>query len=303
MQTTSHILMIRPVNFGYNAETAVNNAFQVNTAENDVQQKARSEFDGFVQILLANGIDITVVDDTPNPYTPDSIFPNNWISFHHDGTILYYPMYAENRRSERKSHVVDQIRQHFLIRNEIDLSSFEDTNQFLEGTGSMVLDRDNKIAYACLSPRTDEKVLKEFCKQMSYTPVVFNATDGNSQPIYHTNVMMCIADRFVVICLESITIPEQQQLVRDTINKSGKALIPISLKQMNHFAGNMLQVENNKGEKLLIMSSQAFESLNPEQIQALQPFNRIVHASLNTIETNGGGSARCMMAEIHLPPK
>lgn len=303
MQTTSHILMIRPVNFGYNAETAVNNAFQVNTAEADVQQKALAEFDGFVQILLANGIDVLVVNDTPEPHTPDSIFPNNWISFHHDGTILLYPMYAENRREERKPHVLENIRQHFLIQKEVDLSKYENEQLFLEGTGSMVLDRDKHIAYACISPRTNQTVLNDFCSRMNYKAIVFDATDGNGHPIYHTNVMMCVADQYIVICLESIANPDEQQLVIDTIKQSEKKLIPISLKQMNHFAGNMLQVENNKGEKLLVMSSQAYESLTQEQINSLESFNRIVHASLSTIETNGGGSARCMMAEVHLPVK
>lgn len=301
MQTTSHILMIRPVNFGFNTETAVNNAFQVASDTTDVQQKALAEFDGFVQILRDNGVNVTVVNDTVDPYTPDSIFPNNWVSFHNDGTVLLYPMYAVNRRMERKPHVLDQVRQQFNISRQIDLSKFEREQLFLEGTGSMVLDRDKLIAYACRSPRTDEKVLAEFCHAMNYTSVLFDATDGNKQPIYHTNVMMCVADRYVVICLESIANPAELETVVDTINRSGKKIISITLKQMNHFAGNMLQVQNTSGEALLVMSSQAFEALSNEQVAELESFNRIVHASLTTIETNGGGSARCMMAEIHLP--
>lgn len=303
MQTTSHILMIRPVSFVYNEETAVNNAFQSASEETtaNVQQKALQEFDDFVALLRSNGVDVTVVEDTPVPHTPDSIFPNNWVSFHSNGTVLLYPMFAVNRRAERKPHVLDKIKQQFAITEMIDLSGFESENIFLEGTGSMVLDRDNRIVYACLSPRTDEKVLNEFCRRMQYSAVLFEATDGNGQAIYHTNVMMCVADRYIVICLESIASPEEQQRVTDAIARTGKTIIPITLKQTNHFAGNMLQVENNKGEKLLVMSTQAVESLTEDQVNTLSSFNRILHSPLTTIESNGGGSARCMMAEVHLP--
>ena len=293
--------MIKPVSFGYNAETAVNNAFQVKIADENVQQKALMEFNDFVSVLQSNGVDVTVVEDTASPHTPDSIFPNNWVSFHHDGTLLLYPMYAVNRRAERKEHVLKRIMEKFSVSKQIDLSIYEDRNIFLEGTGSMVLDRDDRIAYACISPRTNEQLLAEFCRHMNYKPVVFNATDGNGQAIYHTNVLMCVADRYVVICLESITAPDQHQLVSETITNSNKKIIPITLHQMQHFAGNMLQVENDKGEKLLVMSSQAYEALTIEQVQELNKFNRIIHSSLTTIETNGGGSARCMMAEVHLP--
>ena len=301
MQTTSHLLMIRPVGFGFNAETAVTNAFQTKSAETDVQQKALREFNDFVTLLQNNGVDVTVVEDTALPHTPDSIFPNNWISFHHDGSLLLYPMYADNRRAERKDHVLEKINEKFEVTKKIDLSRYEAENIFLEGTGSMVLDRDNRIAYACLSPRTHEELLAEFCRQMNYKPVVFDAKDGDGRAIYHTNVLMCVSDRFVVICLESITTPYQQQLVSDTIINSNKKIIAISLHQMNHFAGNMLQVENDKGEKLLVMSSRAYKALTIEQAQELKRFNRIIHSPLTTIETNGGGSARCMMAEVHLP--
>ena len=293
--------MIQPVNFGYNAETAVNNAFQVQSSETNVQQKALKEFNDFVTLLQNNGVDVTVVRDTDLPHTPDSIFPNNWVSFHHDGTLLLYPMYAVNRRAERKEHVLEKIMEKFSVAKKIDLSSYEARNIFLEGTGSMVLDRDNRIAYACLSPRTDETVLADFCRQMNYKPVVFDATDGNGQAIYHTNVLMCVADKYVVICLECIADLEQRQFVSETIIKSGKKIIAITLHQMNHFAGNMLQVENDKAEKLLVMSTQAYDSLTTEQAEILKSYNSIIHSPLTTIETNGGGSARCMMAEVHLP--
>lgn len=284
-------------------QTAVNNAFQTNTNADDAQQRALDEFDQFVSLLRSNGVDVIVVDDSREPHTPDSIFPNNWVSFHHDGTLLLYPMYAENRRAERKPHVLEKISSQFRIEKKIDLSNYEKEGLFLEGTGSMVLDRDHHLAYACLSPRTNEKVLNDFCSQMNYTPVLFDAVDESGKPIYHTNVMMCVADQYVVICLDSIRNKEQRATTEKAILGSGKQLIPIGYSQMNHFAGNMLQVENKEGEKLLIMSTQAFESLTSNQLQILTEFNRIIHSGLTTIETNGGGSARCMMAEVHLPEK
>lgn len=301
MQTASHIMMIHPVNFSFNAETAVNNAFQVKDPEG-AQEKAEAEFNGFVTMLRDNGIDVLEIHDTPNPYTPDSIFPNNWISFHDDATICLYPMFAENRRKERKPEFVQAIENKFLVKREIDFTHFESRGRFLEGTGSMVLDRDYKIAYACLSPRTDKEVLEEFCAVMGYEAITFLSVDENAQPVYHTNVMMCVAYQYVVICMDSIPAAEHKR-VAEVIRRSNKQLIEITLNQMHHFAGNMLQVQNNKGEKLLVMSTQAYRSLTAEQVDRLAHFNRIVHAPLNTIETNGGGSARCMMAEIFLPRK
>ncbi|HMC87752.1 MAG TPA: arginine deiminase-related protein [Chitinophagaceae bacterium] len=303
MQTTSHILMIRPVNFGFNAETAINNAFQVVGNDARAQEKAKQEFDTFVQVLQQNGVDVTVIDDTPNPYTPDSIFPNNWISFHDDGSIILYPMFAVNRRLERKLSVIDTIAAKFSITKTIDLSHYESEHAFLEGTGSMVLDRQNKIAYACISPRTDYFILTDFCEKMGYAIGLFDAIDQKGEPIYHTNVMMCVADKYVVICMDSIPAQIEKEEVMETIKKSGKEIITISFDQMNHFAGNMLQVNNDKGELFLVMSSQAFNSLTNEQVQKLSAYNKIIHSPLTTIETNGGGSARCMMAEVYLPPK
>ena len=293
--------MIRPVDFGYNSETAVNNVFQVKGNDDNVQNKALKEFEDFVEILKQNAVDVIVVDDTAEPHTPDSIFPNNWISFHNDGSILLYPMFAENRRSERKQHVIDTIAEKFLIKRKIDLSNYEDQDIFLEGTGSMVLDRENKIAYACLSPRTNQKVLEDFGRQMDYTPVLFHAVDGNREAIYHTNVMMCVANKYIVICLDSIPDKKEKHEVAEIIKKTGKEIIDITLDQMNRFAGNMLQIENKQGEKLLVMSTRAYQSLTGGQKEKLSAFNRVIHSSLTTIEANGGGSARCMMAEVHLP--
>lgn len=300
-QNTSHILMIRPAHFTYNEQTAVNNAFQVAGQQEAAQEKAVQEFDNFVQLLRDNDVDVTVVNDTKEPHTPDSIFPNNWISFHESGKLFLYPMYAENRRKERKQHVLDELNKKFKFSKTIDLTHFEKDNKFLEGTGSMVLDREFKIAYACLSPRTDKKVVMQFAKESGYEPVLFHATDAKGQPIYHTNVMMCVADYYVVVCLESIKSVAEKSEVIATINGTEKEVVIITLDQTAHFAGNMLQVENTKGEKLLIMSTQAYNSLTTDQLDALENYNRIIHADLNTIETNGGGSARCMLAEIFAP--
>lgn len=295
--------MIKPVAFDFNAETSVNNAFQQQGSNEQAQEKAEAEFDGFVQKLTSAGIDVTVVQDTPIPHTPDSIFPNNWISFHHDGSIVLYPMFAVNRRAERKQNVFDTIQKKFAIKHTIDFTEREHQNRFLEGTGSMVLDRDNRIAYACISPRTEKTLFEEWCVQLGYKPCSFHSVDENGGEIYHTNVMMCVADQYVVICLDSIRNTAERNLVTYTIAKSNKMLIEISYSQMNHFAGNMLQVKNKKGEKIVVMSSQAYKALSTEQVKTIESFNRIIHSDLTTIETNGGGSARCMMAEIFLPAK
>lgn len=302
-QTTSHLLMIRPLRFEFNAQTAVNNAFQVPDQDKDIALLAQQEFDNFARLLQSNGIDVSIVNDSPEPHTPDSVFPNNWVSFHADGTVFLYPMFAENRRLERKPSVLEEIRKKFEIAELLDLSTYESQDQFLEGTGSMVLDRSRKIAYACLSPRTHLLVLEEFARITGYHIVAFDAVDGNGLPIYHTNVMMCVADRYVVICLDSIRKKEQREMVEKEIIQSGKEIIPISLDQMQHFAGNMLQVENSGGEKFLVMSSQAYASLEAGQVAKLEEFNPILHSPLDNIEKNGGGSARCMLAEVFLPAK
>jgi hypothetical protein len=300
MQTTPYLLMIRPINFSFNAETAVNNAFQVQGQSNNAQEKAQKEFDDFVAILRKNKVDVTVIQDTPEPYTPDSIFPNNWISFHQGNEICLYPMFAQNRRKERKPHVIEELKKKFIFGKTTDFSHYEDQNMFLEGTGSMVLDRENNIAYACISPRTTPEVFTDWCKTMSFKEIAFFALDNNNQEIYHANVMMCVADKYVIICLDSIKNPTEREFITKTIKNSGKEIINISIDQMNHFAGNMLQVSNLDGEKFLVMSSAAYHSLNPEQISAIETYNKIIHSPLDTIETNGGGSARCMMAEIFL---
>jgi hypothetical protein len=303
MQTTSNLLMIKPVRFDFNAETAVNNSFQQASADQQVSEKAAAEFDRFVSVLSNAGVQVTVVEDTPEPHTPDSVFPNNWISFHDDGTIFLYPMFAVNRRLERKPHVLSVIAEKFRVANTIDLSAYEQQQVFLEGTGSMVLDRENKISYACLSPRTDIQVLHDWCNKAGFRPVAFTSVDSKGDPIYHTNVMMCIADQFAVICLDSIPDETEKRTVIETLKDTKKEIIEISFDQMNRFAGNMLQVQNTNGDRFLVMSSQAYNSLTAEQIKRIEHYNPILHSDITTIETNGGGSARCMMAEVFLAEK
>lgn len=301
MQSTSNLLMIRPVAFGFNVQTAESNAFQVQDADQQVvQQKAVEEFDGFVKVLRNNGVNVTVINDTAEPNTPDSIFPNNWVSFHDTGDIFLYPMQAENRRLERRKDIICQLEDHFKAKHVIDLSRFEAKNQFLEGTGSMVLDRDNKVAYACLSPRTNADVLKAFCDYTGYRAVTFEAFDQNHKAIYHTNVLMAIGSRFAVICLDSIPDETEKLAVIQSLKAAGKQIIDISFEQMNRFAGNMLEVKNTSGDTLIVMSQTAYNSLSSGQREILSGFGRLVYADINAIETNGGGSARCMMAEVHL---
>lgn len=301
MQATNHILMIRPVNFKFNVQTAGNNKFQQESLDSNVHEQALKEFDDFVTLLRSNGVDVIVVNDTLEPATPDSIFPNNWVSFHEDGSVFLYPMFSENRREERRRDIIDQLATRFELNHIGDLSFFEQQVLFLEGTGSMVLDRENKIAYACLSVRTDEEVLNNFCMLTGYTPFTFQAIDQSRFPIYHTNVMMCVGDAFAVVCFESIPDAIEREELRHSFLNTHKEVIEISFDQMNQFAGNMLQVKNNSGENLLVMSEQAYLSLNASQISSLEKYCKLIYAPLYTIEKNGGGSARCMLAEVHLP--
>jgi hypothetical protein len=303
MQHSSQLLMIQPVQFEYNVETAINNSFQVSTGKIDTQQNALKEFNNLVAILSAHEMEVMVIKDTTDPHTPDSIFPNNWISFHEDGILCLYPMFARNRRLERKQTVLDQIKQQFEVQQIIDFTQYEEENKFLEGTGSMVLDRENKIVYACISTRTNLDILKIFCEKLNYKLVYFEALDNQLLPIYHTNVMMCVADEYVIICLDSIKDDTQKNLVLESINATNKAIITISEQQLTQFAGNMLQVHNTKGTRYLVMSTKAYQSLSDDQIKTISTFNNIIHADISTIEINGGGSARCMIAEVFLKKK
>ena len=299
--------MIEPIAFGYNAETAENNYFQVEQKGADIQSKALVEFKIFVEKLKSKGINVITIKDTIDPHTPDSIFPNNWVSFHKDGKVVLYPMFASNRRVERREDIIETIKnQGFEVAEIDDWSLPEIQGHFLEGTGSMIFDHDNKIAYGSVSLRLDENLFREFCSKYGFTPVVFHSfqTVGEERlPIYHTNVMMCVADKFVVICLDCIDNELERSKVTETIKNSGKEIIEISEEQMQQFAGNMLQVQNQEGKKFLVMSQTAYQSLNQDQISNIEKYCEIIYSDLNTIEVNGGGSARCMLAEVFLPKK
>ncbi len=293
--------MIRPVRFSFNEQTADSNSFQNSDEKNnDVQQKAVDEFDHMVDLLDENGITVFVVEDSIEPHKPDSIFPNNWVSFHENSIVALYPMQAENRRTERRADIIESLSEKFQLHDIFDLTAYEKENKFLEGTGSMVLDRDDKICYACISNRTNKELLEEFCKKFGYKLVSFNAFDNAGIRIYHTNVVMCVGEKFMVVCMESISNECERTAIK---NSTKKVVIEITLQQLHHFAGNMLEVKSKTGEHILVMSDQAFSSLLPNQINELSKFVRILPVPLYTIESNGGGSARCMMAEIFLPEK
>lgn len=291
--------MIRPAQFYFNAETAQNNYFQKQVDIQDANHKAIQEFDGMIELLKNNGIEVITIQDTLNPSTPDSIFPNNWISFHEDNSIILYPMCALNRRLERKDSVLNHLKSTLEINKIIDLTHYENQNLFLEGTGSMVLDRFHKICYANISIRMDESVLKDWCAKTQYLPITFTSFDSQNLPIYHTNVMMCVGDTFVVICLDAIHDIQEKTKVKQTILNNNQTIIEISLDQMNSFAGNMLQLFSKQGKSFLIMSNTAYTALNSSQIQTLEKFATIIHPHIPTIETLGGGSVRCMLAEVY----
>ena len=307
MQTASTVLMVEPIAFGYNAQTAENNYFQVEQKDADIQTKALEEFNNFADKLKSKGINVISVKDTLEPHSPDSIFPNNWVSFHNDGKVVLYPMFAPNRRVERRTDILETLKvKGFEITEIEDLSHFENQQKFLEGTGSMIFDHDHKIAYGSVSLRLDEELFRQFCTKFGFRPVVFHSYQNAGDqrlPIYHTNVMMCVADKFVVICLDCIDDELEREKVQEVIKSTQKEIIEISEDQMQQFAGNMLQVQNEAGEKFLVMSESAYRSLTAQQISAIEKYCEIIYSDLNTIETNGGGSARCMLAEVFLPEK
>lgn len=305
MQTSSHILLIRPVAFSFNHETAPTNAFQKTTSLDPAKllHEVQSEFDAMVAKLRTKKVNLLQIDDTAEPAKPDAVFPNNWISTHADGTLVLYPMCTLNRRAERRADIVEKLQQSFKVSRKIDLSTHELENVFLEGTGSIVFDHQHKRAYACLSPRTNSKLLNTLVQQLGYTAVTFSAHDENKQEIYHTNVMMCIGSRFAVVCLESITDLNERKLVSNTLKADGLELIEITFAQMQQFCGNMLELKNRDGKTLLALSSSAFTALNSQQKQQISKFAEFVPLSIPTIETVGGGSVRCMMAEIFLTPR
>ena len=302
-QTTSNLLMVRPSNFGFNEETAQNNAFQTkdeSLSQEQISEKARVEFDIFVETLRGQGVNVIVAEDSATPVKPDAVFPNNWVTMHADGTMILYPMFAQARRLERDENIIQLIENQFVVKTKIHLEQYESVEKYLEGTGSMILDRANEIVYACLSVRTDLALLDELCDILHYKRVAFTAVDGNGQDIYHTNVMMALGETFVVICLETIRDEAERLNLIKLFELTNKEIIEISLAQMMLFAGNMLQVRNEEGDTFLVMSDQAYNSLNTAQINHIQRHTQFIFADIKTIETYGGGSARCMMAEIFL---
>jgi hypothetical protein len=307
-QTTNAILMIRPINFRMNEQTAINNYYQKvldNVLPQTVNAKAQHEFDAYVEKLRGIGVNVIVVNDTNEFDTPDSIFPNNWVSFHENGDVGIYPMFAENRRLERSEDVLETVEEAgFAIQNIVDYTDAEDEGVFLEGTGSILLDRVHRKAYCALSPRADEDLFIEFCEDFEYMPIIFNAfqtVNNQRKAIYHTNVMMCLGETFAVICLSSIDDKKERKSIINHLKEDGKEIIDITEAQVNNFAGNMLQVRGANDERYLVMSSAAYNALTKNQIERLETHTKILSSSLDTIEACGGGSARCMMAEVFLP--
>ena len=306
-QVTNTVLMIRPVNFRMNEQTAVNNYFQedLHIKNKEINERAQQEFDTFVTKLRSVGINVIVVNDRLETDTPDSVFPNNWVSFHDDGTVAIFPMFAENRRLERREDIFDILEERgFLIKNIVDYTSAEEENLFLEATGSLCLDGINQKAYCALSPRANEDLCIEFCEDFEYTPVLFTAyqtVEDKRLPIYHTNVMMCIGNSFAVVCLSTIDDKNERKNVIKHLKGDGKEIIDISESQMNNFAGNMLQLKGKNDTSYIVMSEAAYNSLTETQITSLKKHGELLYSSLDTIETCGGGSARCMLAEVFLP--
>ncbi len=303
-QLASMVLMIRPVRFESNPQTAESNRFQEDPDATPGEQQAAAicEFDGLVDALRDAGVQVIVVDDTPTPHTPDSIFPNNWITTHADGRVVLYPMEAENRRDERRSDVIDRLHDAGYQVNEIvDFSAHEDAGRFLEGTGSMVLDRSNRIAYACVSSRTHIDALGDFAQRMDYEIVSFDAVDSDGVPIYHTNVMMSLGEEFAVICADAIPRDEQREAVLRRLRETGHDIVSLSYDQLHAFAGNLLELANADGQHVIAMSEQALRSLDDDQVARLRGYGRLVSAPIDSIEQSAGGSVRCMLAEVHLP--
>lgn len=305
MQSTSRVLMVRPANFGFNEESAENNAFMTRAkvlSPGQIVERAKREFDDLVNALLAIGTDVTVVEDTPLPRKPDAVFPNNWFSTHENGTVITYPMYAVSRRIERINPVLATLNDRFVVENRIHFEQFELENTFLEGTGSLLLDRINKVVYACTSDRTDEALTRDWAAQMGYETAVFKAVDNAGLPIYHTNVIMAMGTHHTIICMESV-VPEDREALTKALQESGRKIIEISFDQVKHYSGNMLEVLDGQEQPHWVMSTQARTALTAAQKAALEEYQPIVHADIEAIETLGGGSARCMIAEIFLKEK
>jgi hypothetical protein len=299
-------MMVRPANFGFNEETAESNAFQTNDtslSSEEINAQAVEEFDNMVAKLRSVGVNIHIIQDSPIPKKTDAIFPNNWVSFHDNGTIITYPMFSLNRRAEIREEILEEMKKDFVVNKRVQFNRFTKQNLFLEGTGSMILDREHRIVYACVSVRTEENLLRNFAEWADYEAVLFWAVDRGGLEIYHTNVMMAIGETFAIICIDSISKEADRTMVRSKLEETHKEIIDISYDQMLSFAGNMLQVRNDVGDTYLVMSQQAYKSLNNRQIEAIENHTNILTCQIDTIEKYGGGSVRCMMAEVFLPVK
>ena len=297
---TNTVLMIRPAAFGYNPITAVNNAFQrkPESEDADIAGEALREFDSLVETVRSNGINVIVYEDTDEPWKPDAVFPNNWISIHADGSIITYPMFARNRQAEYREDIINDLKERFGYKEEVQFQHYREGRIFLEGTGSMVLDRVNRWCYACLSPRTDERLLNEFCKLKGYQALVFDAFDEKGVDIYHTNVMLSLGKGYAMACLECVDDEDERAALVDNLNNNGREVIEISQAQVRKFAGNILHLQNDASEDIILCSKTAYQSLNAAQLKNLDKYGRIVQHDVSTIETYGGGGIRCMMAEV-----
>ncbi len=303
-QSTDTILMVRPANFGFNTETADNNVFQDDDTElsiDEIKDRAKKEFDDMVTLLESHGVHIIVIEDTNQPAKTDAIFPNNWITTHKDGSIYTFPMYSPNRRLERRADIIDTLSEKYKVVTNDSFLSYESSEQYLEGTGSMILDRPNKIIYACYSVRTDKEVLAAYGKKLGYKVVGFDAVDGDNVPYYHTNVIMTLGEHIAVLCTESIEDLDEKRAVIQSLKDTGKEIVHITREQVLAYAGNMLEVQGNEAKKLMVLSKAAYKSLSKDQLHIIENRNKIVYCNLETIEKFGGGSARCMIAEIFLP--
>lgn len=299
-QTASAVLMIRPLHFGFNPETAATNTFQVRPPEppRQLREQALAEWAALHSLLSRHGVRVTVFDDRPSPQTPDALFPNNWFSTHSDGTLVLYPMAAANRRAERRPELIAALRRELSVRRVLDLTGWEAEEKFLEGTGSLVLDRIHRVAYAAESARTDPAVVAAFAAALDYRPVLFSTAPQHGQPVYHTNVVMALGTTTAVVCLDAIPEGRQRDAVATALEASGRQLVAITCEQMNRFAGNLLELRTKDGQQLWVMSTQAFTALRPDQRQQLGRGAALVHTPLPTIESVGGGSARCLLGEL-----
>jgi hypothetical protein len=303
-QSTSTILMVRPANFGFNQETAINNAFQYeDTSLNpeDIREKALVEFDEMVEKIKAKGVEVIVVEDTLRPVKPDAVFPNNWISFHENGTVVTYPMFSPLRQQERREDVLNTFRSRFRFESWIQMETAEQSNRYLEGTGSLVLDRVHRVAYACISERTHPVLLKEFSRKMDYEVLAFHSEDRSGKAVYHTNVVMSIGERFALICMESVKDSRERAKLYGKFRLTGKEVVEITFDQMHSFAGNLLQITNKESRNLIVISQTGFDSLRDDQKEKLSKHGELLPVAIPTIEKYGGGSARCMIAEVFHP--